>query len=259
MSKKNKSKIYIKRIISDISELASDYDEKIHIWYDETDITKVKALIIGAENTPYEDGYFYFSINIPNTYPFNHPTVDFETINGDIRFNPNLYETGKVCLSIIGTWSGPKWSSIQTLKSLLLSIQSLMNENPINNEPGYDNVKINEDKAIEYNEYVRFNTYEFAIYEMLINKEKFPYFIEVVENYFVKNYNRIKEKLQKLTEYDGKVMKTFIWNHSVTIDYANLITKFDELYEKLKIKNFSNITSSVSQNTKKNLMTSKDI
>ena len=251
MSRKNKAKIYMKRIISDIAEISSDYDQKINIWYDETDITKIKALIIGAEDTPYEDGFFYFSLDIPTTYPFDHPSAKFETINNDIRFNPNLYEGGKVCLSIIGTWQGPKWSSIQTLRSLLLSIQSLMNENPINNEPGYENIKPNENKSIEYNEYIRFNTYSFAIYEMLIDKEKFPYFTEVIERYFVNNYDRIRAKLSSLTHLDSKVMKTFIWNHSVTINYTDLITKYDKLYETLKNKKFSEVKTSVYQ--KKNV------
>lgn len=243
MSKK-KSKIYIKRIISDISELASYYDEKINIWYDENDITKIKALIIGAENTPYEDGFFYFSINIPQTYPFDHPSAKFETINNDIRFNPNLYECGKVCLSIIGTWTGPKWSSIQTLHSLLLSIQSLMNENPINNEPGYETADINDKKSSDYNEYIRFNKYNFAIYEMLVDKKKFPYFTDVIENYFVKNYKRIRSKLENLVDLDGNEYKTFIWNHNVKVDYKNLILKFDHLYENLKNKDFSNVNKS---------------
>jgi hypothetical protein len=26
-----------------------------------------------------------------------------------VRFNPNLYSDGKVCLSLLGTWSGPGW------------------------------------------------------------------------------------------------------------------------------------------------------
>ena len=244
MSRKNKAKIYMKRIISDIAEISSDYDQKINIWYDETDITKVKALIIGAEDTPYEDGFFYFSIDIPTTYPFDHPSAKFETINNDIRFNPNLYEGGKVCLSIIGTWQGPKWSSIQTLHSLLLSIQSLMNENPINNEPGYENIRPNENKSIEYNEYIRFNTYSFAIYEMLTDKQKYPYFTEVIEKYFVENFDRIRSKLSSLTHLDGKVMKTFIWNHSVSINYTDLITKYDNLYEILKNKKFSDVKTS---------------
>ena len=131
MSNKKKNKIYIKRIISDISEISSDYDPKIHIWYDENNITKIRALIIGPENTPYEDGFFFFTIDIPESYPFNHPSAKFETINKEIRFNPNLYENGKVCLSILGTWSGPGWSPVMTLKSVLLSVESLFCDFPI--------------------------------------------------------------------------------------------------------------------------------
>ena len=240
MSKK-KSKIYIKRIISDIAEIASDYDPKIHIWYDENNITNIKALIIGPPDTPYEDGFFYFDINIPETYPFNHPSAKFETINGKIRFNPNLYEQGKVCLSIIGTWSGPKWSSVQTLKSLLLSIQSLLDEHPMINEPSYENVKRDDKRAIEYNEYIRFNTFDFAIYEMLKNKDHFPYFNDIIEKYFIDNYDRLINKMESLNKLDGKIMKTFIWGHSVKINYNELITKYHELYETLKDKDFSHI------------------
>lgn len=258
MSRRTKSKIYIKRIISDISEISSDYDPKIHIWYDEQNITKIRALIIGPEGTPYEDGFFYFTIDIPETYPFMHPSAKFETINQTIRFNPNLYEGGKVCLSIIGTWSGPKWSSVQTLKSLLLSIQSLMDEHPMINEPSFENTKIDDPRAVEYNEYIRFNTYDFAMYEMLTNESHFPYFKEVIEEYFVTNYERISKKLHELKKYNGKIMKTFIWGRSVKVNYTDLISKFDNLYDKLKDKQFKDEKTSVHvTSNKKNL--SKDI
>lgn len=245
MSRRTKNKIYIKRIISDISEISSDYDPKIHIWYDEENITKIRALIIGPEGTPYEDGFFYFTIDIPESYPFHHPSAKFETINHKIRFNPNLYEGGKVCLSIIGTWNGPKWSSVQTLKSLLLSIQSLMDVHPMVNEPSFENTKIDDPRAIEYNEYIRFHTYEFAIYEMLKNESHFPYFKEVIESYFIENYDRIYKKLKALTKLDGKVMNTFIWGHSIKINYSELLIKFQELYENLKNNSFQNINKSV--------------
>jgi ubiquitin-protein ligase len=243
MSKRIKTKIYIKRIISDISEMASDYDPKIHIWYDENNITQIRALIIGPPDTPYEDGFFYFTIDFPETYPFDHPSAKFETINQKIRFNPNLYEGGKVCLSIIGTWSGPKWSSVQTLKSLLLSMQSLLDEYPIINEPSYDNVKPDDIRSIEYNEYIKFNTFEFAIYQMLIDKKHFPYFTNVIEKYFVDNYERLIDKMDKLKYLDGKIMKTFIWGHSVKINYSDLINKFKQLYETLKDKDFGDLES----------------
>lgn len=239
MSKK--SKICIKRIISDINELNNDYIPNIHIWYDENNITSIKALIIGPEDTPYEDGFYYFSIDVPKTYPFQSPSAKFETINNQIRFNPNLYEGGKVCLSILGTWSGPKWTSVQTLKSLLLSIQSLLDENPINNEPGFDSVTKDEKRAKDYNEYIRYHNYNFAIYEMLVNKNKYPYFNDVIEKYFVNNYDKLKEKLIKLKSLDNKTYKTFIWSHSVKVNYSELLIKYEKLYNDLKNKDYSHI------------------
>jgi len=53
------------------------------------------------------------------------------TIDGNVRFNPNLYEEGKVCLSILGTWQGPSWSESLNLSSLLLTIQSILTSKPI--------------------------------------------------------------------------------------------------------------------------------
>ena len=240
MSRKN---ICLKRILTDIKELSEEYNEFIHIYYDESNLKNIKALIIGPQDTPYEDGFYFFDINIPDNYPFNHPSVDFKTINGDIRFNPNLYETGKVCLSIIGTWDGPKWSAIQSLKSLLLSIQSLLNENPINNEPSFELINPIDSKAVDYNDYIKYNNYYFAMYEMLINKNYFGkiYFNSIIENYFIKNFNKIINKLNDLKKNDNKIINTFIWNHSVKLDYKSLITKFNILYNELKDKDYSNI------------------
>ncbi len=42
------------------------------------------------------------------------------------RLNPNLYEDGKVCVSLLGTWSGKgteKWSQDSNLLQILISIQ----------------------------------------------------------------------------------------------------------------------------------------
>lgn len=58
---------------------------------------------------------------------------------GGVRFNPNLYANGKVCLSILGTWEGPSWSSALGLSSVLLSIQSLLSPTPYYNVSGAEN------------------------------------------------------------------------------------------------------------------------
>jgi ubiquitin-conjugating enzyme E2 Z len=100
-------------------------------------------LIIGPPETPYEYGFFEFSLKFGNDYPSQPPKVDARTTNkGQCRFNPNIYAQGKVCLSILGTWagetSGEEWSSAQGLESILISIQSLMSSNPYENEPGFE-------------------------------------------------------------------------------------------------------------------------
>eukprot|EP00960_Hanusia_phi_P076223 768533-Hanusia_phi.AAC.1 len=75
-------------------------------------------------------------------YPSSAPHVQFLTTSGGkTRFNPNLYSDGKVCLSILGTWrgeSGEMWSSVQNCHSVMLSIQSLLDDEPYHNEPGFE-------------------------------------------------------------------------------------------------------------------------
>ena len=62
--------------------------------------------------------------------------------SGGLRLNPNLYDCGKVCLSLLNTWSGNKnemWMpKTSTMLQVLVSIQALiLNTNPFFNEPGY--------------------------------------------------------------------------------------------------------------------------
>ena len=59
------------------------------------------------------------------------------TKGGKYRLNPNLYAEGKVCLSLLGTWSGPGWvPGKSTLLQVLVSIQAMiLCEEPIANEP----------------------------------------------------------------------------------------------------------------------------
>ena len=76
------------------------------------------------------------------------------TINNKVRFNPNLYQCGKVCLSILGTWSGPSWKPIMNIRLVLTSIRSLLGEYPIQNEPGYEMIKPENVMSIEYNTFL---------------------------------------------------------------------------------------------------------
>ncbi|GFZ49786.1 hypothetical protein JCM24511_07189 [Saitozyma sp. JCM 24511] len=112
----------------------------IFLRVDESRVDCIKAMIIGPEGTPYENGCFLFDIHLPLEYNHACPQVKSMTTNGGrYRYNPNLYPDGKVCLSLLGTWSGPGWISGQsTLLQVLISIQSLiLCEEPYLNEPGW--------------------------------------------------------------------------------------------------------------------------
>ena len=116
----------------------------IHLHFDEQDIMKATAMIIGPQGTPYEDGMLFFRIRFPQDYPFSPPKVSYVSTSR-IRIHPNLYVgksstnyEGKVCLSSLNTWSGPKWTSAMNIASILITLQSILDENPLRNEPGYE-------------------------------------------------------------------------------------------------------------------------
>lgn len=89
-----------------------------------------KIMIAGPEDTPYSGGLFEFDCYMPLTYPETPPLMHLRTTGGGtVRFNPNLYNNGKVCLSLLGTWPGrpeEQWSSSSTLLQVLVSIQSMI-------------------------------------------------------------------------------------------------------------------------------------
>ena len=232
----------IKRIINDIIEFKKNPPIGIHIDVDKSNVTNMKALIIGPKNTPYEDGYFFFSIVFPYNYPDSAPEVKLKTIDGKIRLNPNLYKCGKVCLSILGTWSGPGWTSAQTLTSILLSIQTLMNEVPIRNEPGFENLDKNSEKSIDFNNYVTFNKYKLTILDVINNKFKeFDCFKTIINKDFKEKYKSHINNLLSFKEvYDCK--KTYdspiYFLPKFKTPYDDLLNKFLELDNvKLEVSN----------------------
>jgi len=203
----------------------------IYIEFDESNILNAKALIIGPKDTIYEDGFLFFTILFPNNYPYSPPEITYKSQN-KIRIHPNIYVNGKVCLSILGTWSGPSWTPAMDITNILLTIQSLLDNNPLCNEPGYEienNTKKNSTLHKNYNKVIKFNTIDNLILDNLINNfEDFNIFKNIMMEHFKKNYESIIKNIKN--NYDIKeYIKIGLYNINTLIDYKPLIKKIDNI------------------------------
>ncbi|BFZ03274.1 hypothetical protein BsWGS_06312 [Bradybaena similaris] len=115
-------------------------------------------MILGPAGTPYEDGLFLFDMMLPNDYPNAPPLCHYHSYCSD-RLNPNLYEDGKVCVSLLGTWAGKGtevWTSKSNLLQVLVSIQGLiLVPEPYYNEAGYERqrgTQVGQENSRMYNE-----------------------------------------------------------------------------------------------------------
>jgi ubiquitin-protein ligase len=146
----------VKRAVADVKELQSILYKQGGIFYalDESNVLYGSACIFGPKDTPYEDCPMLYTVQIPQSYPFEPPKLKFTTYDGSTRFHPNMYKEGKVCLSILGTWEGEKWSSVMRLSTVLVTLQSLMDTNPLQHEPMY--AKQNTSKHKLYAKYIEF-------------------------------------------------------------------------------------------------------
>lgn len=161
------------RVAREISSLSNslpvEADSSILTRVDNDRPDVLKVLIFPSLDTPYALGAFEFDVYLPPEFPSKPPKVQFLTTGGNsVRFNPNLYETGKVCLSLLGTWEGPGWDEAHsTLLQVLISIQSLIFvERPYFNEPGWERSQgtpEGERASAAYNARVRLNTLKVAI------------------------------------------------------------------------------------------------
>ncbi|KAL0219826.1 hypothetical protein P9112_005479 [Eukaryota sp. TZLM1-RC] len=99
--------------------------DDLHTW----DVT-----IFGPQGTPLEGGVFKAVLNFPDDYPMSPPKMKFLTP----MFNPNIYPSGEVCISILhspgdttdillsGERPEERWSPVQTPESICLSVISML-------------------------------------------------------------------------------------------------------------------------------------
>lgn len=185
-SNRERSRRIAKELATLSSSLPLTYGSSIFVCMDESRVDLMKVLITGPDDTPYANGIFEFDVFFPSNYPNVPPKCLFLTTgNGSVRFNPNLYADGKVCLSILGTWEGrpeEKWNPLCSVLQVLISIQALiLVKFPYFNEPGFERQQgttRGDEASRKYNMNIEQATLIHALYEQM--KHPPPYFRDVV-------------------------------------------------------------------------------
>jgi ubiquitin-protein ligase len=226
----------IKRIINkDIKEFNSNNLNSlgIYIEFNENNFLEAKAMIIGPKDSLYEGGFLFFNINFPKNYPYSPPDITYVSRN-KVRIHPNIYigsgtnGFGKVCLSILGTWSGPRWTSIMDITTVLLTIQSLLDNNPLHHEPGQENNKTKQNDL--YNEVIKYESINTLFLKNIIDP---PIGFEIFQENMIKEKDKNKEIIKEYIENNSNNKPKHViigfYRIDLIIDYQQLKNTFNKI------------------------------
>ncbi|KAF2399547.1 hypothetical protein EJ06DRAFT_557347 [Trichodelitschia bisporula] len=135
----------MRRVAKEHRILQSSLPEGIFVRTYESRLDLLRVLIVGPLDTPYEFAPFLIDFCLTPQYPQESPLAYFHSwTNGTGPVNPNMYENGKICLSLLGTWHADErnesWSPARsTVLQILVSILGLvLVKEPFYNEAGYE-------------------------------------------------------------------------------------------------------------------------
>lgn len=228
----------IMRLLRDVKQILKNplTEQGIYYIHDDTDMLKGYALIIGPSETPYFGGNYFFEINYPTDYPHSPPKVKYCTNGEKVRFNPNLYVCGKVCVSLLNTWRGDQWTSCQTISTLLLTLCTLLCKDPLLNEPGV--TKSHADMS-SYNEIIEFSNLRTAVCDILYRREGiympfFENFYPFVKENFMKNVDKLLEfaiKKNNELKKEEVIFNTGYYSMCINVNYNKIIERLNVIRE----------------------------
>jgi ubiquitin-protein ligase len=231
----------ITRLLKDVRDIIKNplTDNGIYYVHDDEDLLKGYAYIVGPSDTPYFGGNFFFEFKYPPDYPHSPPQVIYKTNDEQIRFNPNLYCCGKVCISLLNTWRGDQWTSCQSISTILLTLCTLLCSDPLLNEPG---VTKNHHDFHKYNQIIENKNIDIAVLKVVQKmKPAYPdefiiFYPYVLENFF-KNATQLLKYLEEKTALQKEALElsTGLYGmRNIKIDYPGLLVKFKSVYELLQ-------------------------
>jgi ubiquitin-conjugating enzyme E2 Z len=237
MSENNQSVVVsrdtVKRLINDIKDIRkSPLDsEGIYYKHDDTNLLLGYAYICGPKDSMYFGGNYFYKIDFPYDYPHRPPKMTFMNKDGKTRFHPNMYKKGKICLSILNTWKGDQWTGCQSIRSILLTIVSILDNNPLLHEPGFTEAHID---CKRYNKIIQYKNVDFSINNIMLNKvTDIVFYTDLFKDEIYSQFNKNKENLMQLLDSmkDTKIENviTGIYGLNEDINWTRICSDFNSI------------------------------
>ncbi|EDX13491.1 GD20723 [Drosophila simulans] len=222
------------------TSLPLSFSSSVFVRCDTDRLDVMKVLITGPADTPYANGCFEFDVFFPPDYPNQPMLINLETTGRhSVRFNPNLYNDGKVCLSVLNTWHGrpeEKWNAqTSSFLQVLVSIQSLiLVPEPYFNEPGFERSRgspSGTNSSREYNS----NIYQACVRWAMLEQIRSPSqcFKDVIHKHFWLKREEICAQIEGWIEELGKPQYTERASRTISFNSMVLRRHYRHLREEL--------------------------
>ena len=205
----------------------------IYLEYDKENSNIVYILYIIKNENIYKHSQHIFKYIYTENYPFEPPKLLYLTPRKKARLHPNFYSNGKCCLSLLGTWNGPQWTSCNNITSIINSIIPLFSDNPLQFEPTFEDIIKYKKYNDTYNLYVKYEIYNFLSYNIINIIENTNELNTIMKKYFLDNYNDILKEIKKIENHNGDKFRSPVYNYDINIEYDLLVSKIESLNKKL--------------------------
>uniref|UniRef100_A0A1L8DTD9 Ubiquitin-conjugating enzyme E2 C n=1 Tax=Nyssomyia neivai TaxID=330878 RepID=A0A1L8DTD9_9DIPT len=133
------------RLQKELMKLMMSTEKGISAFPEGDNIFKWVGTIAGPESTVYSGQKYRLQLEFTSSYPYSAPNVKFLTP----CFHPNVDLSGIICLDILKD----KWSALYDVRTILLSIQSLLGE-PNTDSPLNVQASMLWSNPVEYKKYL---------------------------------------------------------------------------------------------------------